>query len=164
MMIAQSPPIKPFTIPCLLALLLGVVACAPQVALRGNLLEEERISEVREGVSRREDVASVLGSPSAKSTLDADETVWYYIGQKTEKTAFFQPDVVEHKIVAISFNRAGVVDKLEQMTLDNARDISPVDRQTPTAGHDLSFFEQILGNVGRFGGKKSSNRPGQPGT
>ena len=38
-----------------------------------------------------------------------------------------------------------------------------VERTTPTAGRDLNFIEQMLGNVGRFsGGNGGFRQPGVP--
>ena len=52
--------------------------------------------------------------------------------------------------------------------LANSQDIDIVSRTTPTEGHTLGFFEQILGNIGRFnspGSPTGSAAPGrQPGT
>lgn len=141
----------------LLALgLLGLTlsACASTVATRGNLTDAERLAEIRLGVSTREDVAGLLGTPSSTGTFDED--VWYYIGQRTEKTAFFKPTVIERKVVAVRFDKQGVVAKIDQLGKDDGQEIELVDRRTPTAGRDLNFLEQILGNVGRFPGAKST--------
>lgn len=136
----------------LLGLSLG--ACAPTLATRGNLTEAERLAEIRVGVSRREDVAGLLGTPSTIGTFNED--VWYYIGQRTEKTAFFKPTVIERKVVAVRFDKQGVVEKIDQLGKDDGQQVELVDRRTPTAGRDLNFLEQILGNVGRFPGAKSA--------
>ncbi|MBI1206900.1 MAG: outer membrane protein assembly factor BamE [Azospirillum sp.] len=145
------------------ALAVLVAGCAPVVVTRGNMIEDDKLATLREGVSRKDDVEVVLGTPSAMGTFD--HNTWYYIGQRTEKTAFFQPDVVERKVVVMSFDQNGTLTKVNRLDLDQARDVEMVDRVTPTAGKDLGFFEQILGNVGRFGGSSSrrSRGPGIPG-
>ncbi|CAK0771105.1 Membrane protein SmpA [uncultured Gammaproteobacteria bacterium] len=147
----------------LLALLtLLAAACAQTLATRGNIVDDDRLAEVQVGQARKDDVASALGTPTAISTFDSN--TWYYVGERTERVAFFKPDVLERKIVIVRFNQAGVVEKIDQMNQDQAQDVDFVDRQTPTAGKDLSFFEQMLGNVGRFGGKKAGGGgPGSPG-
>lgn len=127
---------------------LALSGCAATMATRGNLVEDDRLASVREGISTRDEVAQNLGTPSATGTFDPN--VWYYIGQKTEKTAFFNPDVVERRVVMVHFNDTGVVDKLETLGMDQAHAIEVVDRTTPTAGHQLTMLEQLLGNVGKF--------------
>lgn len=134
-------------------------ACAPTVATRGNLTDAERLADIRVGTSTREDVAGLLGTPSSTGTFNED--VWYYIGQRTEKTAFFKPSVIERKVVTVHFNKQGVVEKIDQLGKDDGQEVEMVDRRTATAGRDLNFLEQILGNVGRFPGAKSAG-PQQP--
>ena len=64
---------------------------------RGNLADKDRLQQIQPGVSTRDDVAAVLGTPSTMGTFDPN--TWYYIGARTEKTAFFRPDTVERKVV-----------------------------------------------------------------
>lgn len=136
-------------------------ACTPIVAIHGNIVEPDRLADVHQGVSRKNDVAEALGTPSATGTFDAN--TWYYIGQRTEKTAFFPPEVTERKVVVVRFDDAGVVRQIDQLDQSAGQDIDFVDRATPTAGKDMSFIEQMLGNVGRFGGSKKQQGPGAPG-
>ncbi|HEV7369497.1 outer membrane protein assembly factor BamE, partial [Arenibaculum sp.] len=79
--------------------MLALAACSPTVNTRGNLLEADRLAQVQPGTSTQDDVAALLGSPSSVGTFDPN--VWYYIGQRTEKTAFFRPDVAERKVVVL---------------------------------------------------------------
>ncbi len=137
---------------CAIAFLgLAVSACSPVVATRGNLTDPDRLAEVKAGQSRREDVAMILGTPTTAGTFDTN--VWYYIGQKTEKVAFFQPSVVERRVIIVQFDDDGVVREVKQLDESNGQDIEMVSRTTPTAGRELGFLEQMLGNVGRFSAK-----------
>lgn len=146
---------------CAIAFLgLAVSACSPVVATRGNLTDPDRLAEVKAGQATRGDVAAILGTPTSAGTFDPN--VWYYIGQKTEKVAFFQPDVVERRVVIVQFDEAGVVKEIKQLDESNGQDIEMVDRTTPTAGRELSFIEQMLGNVGRFSAKDAKGKgPGR---
>ena len=136
-------------------------ACSPVLAVHGNLVEPDRLSQVQQGVSRKNDVADVLGTPSATGTFDPN--TWYYIGQRTEKVAFMAPEVTERKVVVVRFDDGGVVREVQQLDLSAGQEVDIVSRSTPTAGKDLSFLEQILGNVGRFSGGKKGQGPGVPG-
>ncbi len=147
------------TLPKLLALSLlgiGASACSPTVATRGHMVEADRLAEIHTGSSRREDVASVLGTPTAVGTFDG--SVWYYIGQKTEKTAFFQPEVVERQVVVVHFDPQGVVSDVKTLDKSAGQDIEMVDRTTPTHGREMTVLEQMLGNVGRFSAKDSKGK------
>lgn len=79
------------------------------------------------------------------------------------KTAFFRPDTVERKIVVVKFDEAGTVADVHQLDQNAGQEVELVERTTPTAGRDLNFIEQMLGNVGRFsGGNGGFRQPGVP--
>lgn len=122
--------------------------CANPVATRGKMLEDERLASIKVGQSHREDVVQALGSPTTAGTFD--EKIWYYIGQKTEQKAFFAPDVVERKVVKITFDDRNVVQKVETLDPNLAQSIDVVDRKTATAGNDTSILQDLLSNLGRF--------------
>ena len=140
------------------ALLISAAACSPIVAIHGNFVDPERLEQVHEGISRKADIVDMLGTPTATGTFDP--SVWYYIGQRTEKVAFFPPEVVDRQVLAMHFDEGGVLRKLEKLDVSAGQDVSLVERTTPTAGKDLSFLEQMVGNVGRFSGTKKSGGPG----
>jgi len=131
------------TLPFLL--LLTLTACEPTVANRGNILDPEKLAEIKAGTSTREEVASRLGTPTEVSTFD-DKT-WYYVGRETEQYSFLDPQVLKQKAVEIRFNDEGVVTSVTDLDLAEAKDITPVDRETPTYGHDSTFIEQLIGNL-----------------
>lgn len=127
---------------------LSVAACSPNAAVRGSIPQEDQISLIRAGIHGRDDVRSILGSPSVTGTFDED--TWYYIGRRTERYAFFERAVIEQQVVIVRFGLDGRVDRISTLDESDGREIALVDRETPSAGRKLGFFEQIFGNVGRF--------------
>ncbi|HMO85834.1 MAG TPA: outer membrane protein assembly factor BamE [Lacipirellulaceae bacterium] len=130
------------------ALALG--ACSPQVDQRGHVATPGALEKLRPGEQTRNDVLTLLGSPSTTATFD-NET-WYYISQRVETLAFLAPETKEQKVVALRFDSAGVLQDMNTYTLEDGRPIDMVGRSTPTAGKELTILEQIFGNIGRFGG------------
>lgn len=128
------------------ALQLG--ACSPNIATHGHRLDVAALAQVEPGRSSQRDVAQLLGSPSALATFD--NHTWYYVSQRTETRSFYQESVVAQDVVAISFDDQGLVQRIDRHDLDEAVDVDPVDRETPTAGNELTILEQFLGNIGRF--------------
>ena len=127
---------------CLLA-----AACTPTVAQRGNLLEDHQISQVVTGIHTRSDVLRILGSPTTQAPFNDD--IWYYIGQTTEKRGILDPDVTKERIVAVRFNQDGVVQAINEVK--NGRMEIPIERsKTETHGNDVTFMQQMFGNLGRF--------------
>ena len=131
-------------------------ACGNNVRVHGNLPEPELVAEIRPGAYGRQDVADLLGSPSAVSTFEDGR--WYYIGQKVRQFAFLRPDVLERSILVVSFDDSGRVERTRTYTLADGRDIDPVSRVTPTEGRDLSLLQQLLGNIGRFPAETFNNQ------
>lgn len=141
--------IKQAGIAVTLATALLVTACAPRVAIRGNLPRDEQLAKIQVGTQSRDEVADILGTPSTLGTFD--DKVWYYISRKTEKFAFFEETVVDQKVIAIYFSESDTVEAIHLYDEDDLRKVEMVDRTTPTAGKDLSVFDQLIGNLGRFG-------------
>lgn len=142
--------------------LLLTSACTPTVAQRGNKLEDYQIEEVISGIHTRTDVLRLLGSPTTKAPFD--DTTWYYIGQETEKRGILDPDVTDERIVVVNFDQEGIVQQVADV--DAERINIPVERsKTATHGNDITFMQQLLGNLGRFnpnttGGAVGANRGG----
>ncbi len=142
--------VRPFLM--LAAAALCLAACTPTQSSHGNMVEDYRMAEIVPGVSTRTNVLKSLGSPT--TTAPFDDSIWYYISQKTEKTGIFDPEVVEEKIVVVAFNEEGIVQTIEPVDAKRT-DIPRVRRKTPTGGNEVTFMEQLLGNVGKF------NRPAE---
>ena len=130
------------------ALMLSLPACESNVQVHGNLPDPELIEEIQPGVYGRQDIAGLLGSPSAVSTFQ--DSKWYYIGERTTKFAFFKPKVLERNVLVIAFDGNGLVSETRTYGLADAQDIDPVGRVTPTEGRELTLLQQLLGNIGRF--------------
>lgn len=144
-------------------LLVVATACAPKVDNGGYVRETPIKDQVTIGKSTQEDVQNTLGSPSAQSTFG--EEIWYYITARKEAYAFMRPEIVEQEVVRIEFDKSGVVSKVESYNQDSSKEFDLVKRTTPTEGHTLGFFEQILGNIGRFNapGGRDNSGPGRRG-
>lgn len=137
---------------------LALSACVePQVDQRGHVATPGAMEKLQPGQQTRNDVLTLLGSPSTTATFD-DET-WYYISQRVETTAFLAPETTEQRVVALKFDKAGVLKDMNTYSLQDGRAIEMVDRKTPTAGKELTVIEQIFGNVGRFGGSPGYTSP-----
>lgn len=128
--------------------ILFVASCAPIVKTNGEILPDDKVQSLRVGVLKKDDVRSLLGTPTTISTFDPN--IWHYIGQKVEQQPFGGPKLLEQKIVIVSFDDQGVLDAFVMRGTDAYREIRYESQATPTAGHKLSAIEQLLGNYGRF--------------
>ncbi|MHA1151489.1 MAG: outer membrane protein assembly factor BamE [Alphaproteobacteria bacterium] len=127
---------------------LGLGACAQDIRVRGNFPDEEVVSKINLGVDSRIEIQGLLGSPSTVSTFQ--DSKWYYIGQKTTQFAFFEPEVLERTVLVVSFDASGFVETTRTYALADGQPIDPVDRVTPTEGREITFMQQLIGNLGKF--------------
>jgi outer membrane protein assembly factor BamE (lipoprotein component of BamABCDE complex) len=133
------------------AILAGLLAgCSPTLSNHGNIPVQELIESIRIGSSNREQIAAMLGNPSAVATFDKE--TWYYVGMRASRVAFLDPEILERKILVVRFDKQGVVQQVEHLDKQDGRDVQIVDRKTPTRGKELTILKQLLGNVGKFAG------------
>lgn len=131
-----------------LAVALGAAACTPAVDVRGNLPSPEVLSQIQVGKTTRDEIQVLLGTPS--TTVNFGDESWQYISARTETVAFFKPEMKDRKAISISFDRNGVVKGMVTRGMDDGIVVQTVERETPTAGKELSILEQLVGNVGKF--------------
>jgi len=127
----------------------AITACSASVEQRGNLPNPDKMSEIHAGSTTRDEVVKILGTPSSVSVFNNDKS-WYYISRRTAQTAFFDPSVLDQQVYVVNFDDQGVVKEVDHKALEDGKQISPVARATPAPGRELSFLEQLIGNLGKF--------------
>jgi outer membrane protein assembly factor BamE (lipoprotein component of BamABCDE complex) len=145
----SAPGKTPLSASIALALAAASLAgCAATIDNRGNLPEPERLAQIHPGTTTREQVAQILGTPSSTGVFD--DKNWYYISRRTQQISFLDPDVLDQQVYIVNFDDKGVVRGLDHKDMKDGRDIEPAPGATPAPGRELTFLEQVLGNVGRF--------------
>ncbi|MEA1942899.1 MAG: outer membrane protein assembly factor BamE [Pseudomonadota bacterium] len=142
----------------------GVSACNPVLRSHGYRYTTQEEPNITPAEDTQDSVLARLGNPSTRGTFEDD--TWYYISSTRESLAYLRPATRDRRIIAVSFDDAGVVSEVNEYSLEDGRVVAYADRETPTRGRELSFLEQLLGNVGRlpseqFGGEQ--NLPGGAG-
>lgn len=128
-------------------------SCSPILDTRGHNEESADLSQIVIGQSRSDDVAALLGSPSAQS--DFGQKTWYYITEKKETRGMLAPEVIDQNIVKVTFDESDAVVSIDGVDKKNAKPVELVEKTTPTEGRRMTVMEQIMGNLGRF------NAPGR---
>lgn len=139
-----------------------LAGCSGRLDVRGNLPDPENVLAVHPGESTREQVAQALGSPSVVGTFD-DQT-WYYVSKRTETFAFFEPEVIDQEVLVVKFDNTGVVADMKLYGMEDGRLVDPVERTTPNLGQELTFIQQLLGNLGRFNTDDTAIKTGPGGS
>ncbi len=126
---------------------LTLPACVSVRSSHGYVLEADQ-SELtaKVGYDTKDSILAKYGEPSMIGVFDRD--AWYYLHSTDQTRAFFKPKTKTRTVVAVHFDDEGSVDNFETYALADGEDIRLVQRQTPTRGRELNFWEQLLGNVG----------------
>jgi outer membrane protein assembly factor BamE (lipoprotein component of BamABCDE complex) len=98
-------------------------------------------------VQTRSDVAALLGPPTARGTFDEEN--WYYISGNTQVMPGRYLELRDRVVVAISFDRRGVVQDIRELKPTDGQDVGMVARETPVPGTERNMLQALFGNIGR---------------
>jgi outer membrane protein assembly factor BamE (lipoprotein component of BamABCDE complex) len=113
---------------------------------RGYVVPEGALEQIPLGATQ-EQVLIILGTPSTVATLSGD--VFYYISQRTERTAFLPPKEVDRRVVAVYFDKTRRVQRLADYGLKDGQVFDFVSRTTPTSGQELNYLSFIMRQITR---------------
>ena len=138
--------------PISLILILMLSACAAEIEQHGYSFEQNNIDVIKVGHSDKHQVLNELGSPTTESNYG--ERIYYYISYKSEKIAFFDPKIIEQRVLAINFDKKDVVSDITEYTIDDLNNIAFSEHKTEIQGNTITPMEQILTNVGKYNKKQ----------
>jgi len=73
--------------------------------------------------------------------------VFYYISQRTERTAFLPQREVDRRVVAVYFDKNRRVQRLADYGLKDGIVFDFVSRTTPTSGTEQNYIQFLLRNI-----------------
>ena len=139
------------SIAAVLALVPALAACTGSgLALttqrtQGYELSQDALAQIRPGQSQTL-VTTVLGSPQVTNSF-GEETAFYYIQTKIDRTAFGMESIKERTVLAVYFDKnKKVVDKAVYGAKDG-KVIAIQSRRTASFGIDRSFLESLLSSL-----------------
>lgn len=113
----------------------------------GNMPPQKDIDSINKGMTK-DQVRKIMGSPSVISSVDHKS--WIYMSSTMKRLAFFKPEELERKVVAIEFNTADKVEKVVQLTKENGKDVKISSDSTPVMGSEEGFMRKYFGGVGQY--------------
>lgn len=134
----------------------SLLGCSPTINNHGFDKEDIDFTKLTPGISTRDDVHNLLGNPTSMSNFHPE--TWYYISTKTSTTAFLPVKTLDQSVMEITFNPAGIVTSMKAISGEEAREIKPVNRKTPTSGHETSVLREVFSNFGRMAPKPQGPR------
>jgi outer membrane protein assembly factor BamE (lipoprotein component of BamABCDE complex) len=137
-------------------LLAGLGACSPHINKQGNEIEPQVLSQVKPGVQTKDQVQSLIGSPSSVAAFDPN--IWYYISKRSEQWAFLDPMVLEEEVVQVQFDDQGVVKSVRKYGEDDAQNVAMVSRTTPSRGRSITVLDEVYNTLmNQFSGGSAMN-------
>jgi outer membrane protein assembly factor BamE (lipoprotein component of BamABCDE complex) len=137
-----------FPISAAIALSLVLTGCMgsglslTQKRTQGYEISEDALAQIRPGQSQ-DLVTVVLGSPQTTNSF-GNETAFYYIQTKVERTAFGMDLKSDRTVLAIYFDKnRKVTDKAVYGSKDG-KVFQIQSRKTPSFGEDRTFIESII--------------------
>jgi outer membrane protein assembly factor BamE (lipoprotein component of BamABCDE complex) len=134
-----------------------LAGCGAQIDRHGHVFVDVDLNQIHSGMSK-DQVASVLGSPDTTSTIGGD--AYYYIATTQKSVAFLKPWEIDRKVVAVYFDNTAKVQQVANYGLKDGIVINYYRGETPARGKDLTFLEQIFGNISN---RKMFKNQGQQG-
>jgi outer membrane protein assembly factor BamE (lipoprotein component of BamABCDE complex) len=124
-----------------LGLSVSLAGCFTATYQRGYLLDEAALAQVPQG-SSQEQVLLVLGTPSTVATVSGE--TFYYISQKSERTAFLNPEITDQRVLAVYFDQTRRVERIANYGMQDGKVFDFISRTTPTGGQESNIIKQIL--------------------
>jgi outer membrane protein assembly factor BamE (lipoprotein component of BamABCDE complex) len=144
-----------------IAVLLGaqavLTACGAQIDRHGHVFIDIDLNEIQPGWSK-EQVQTVLGSPDTTSAIGGD--AYYYISSTTKTVAFLKPREIDRQVVAVYFDGNDTVRDVSHYGMKDGIVVDYYKGETPARGKDLTFLEQIFGNLANRKMFKDQRAPG----
>lgn len=135
-------------------LLAGMAAMLPACASirdsRGYIVDPLLTDAIQPRIDNQQSVESTLGRPTFTSQYGTP--TWYYVASITGQRPFNRPRIKEHSVLAVQFDEAGRVAKVERSGVDRVVFLDPNGDKTPTLGRERGFLEDLFGNIGQVGG------------
>jgi len=115
---------------------------------RGYVLQEGALEQIPIGASQ-EQVLIVLGTPSTVATVSGE--AFYYISQKTQRSAAFMPtEVVDQRVVAVYFDKDRKVVRLANYGMKDGKIFDFISKTTPTGGEEMTLLGNMFKNLNPF--------------
>lgn len=133
---------------CYAIVILSLSSCISRIDKNGYMFELSEYQSLQEGISSKDTVLKMMGSPTIISNLDDDES-WIYYEQDSRSLLFFLPDIVSRNIITINFDNSGTIKKLEKFDLDSEQKMNFVSNYTKVDSRKTGFFKSIFSNIGQ---------------
>ncbi len=126
---------------------------------RGIDVTQHELNELTPGTSSQADAQALLGPPTFQEQFQPNN--WDYVAQVTKMRIAQTEGVKQQRVVVLSFDNGGILQKISQNDLKNGVQVAMDPAQTPVPGGKASIIQQIIGGVGSYNpGHGAGTTPG----
>lgn len=131
-----------------LSMLVLLASGCQSVDVRGQFLSDGALEEINSKKLTQDEIINLVGTPTY--VPEYSPNVWYYIQRSMTRRAWFDPKVIEQRIVKISFNSHGKA--LEAVLLSNLHEegLDIESKYTKSTGTERTNIQKFVKNIGRF--------------
>jgi outer membrane protein assembly factor BamE (lipoprotein component of BamABCDE complex) len=130
-------------------LLIALNACVSKLDKRGYMFDMSDHNLLQEGITSKERVLKIMGSPTLISDLDSDEA-WIYYAEDLKRLLFFKPDIISRDVLVVRFNEAGTIRELNRIDLnDEEKQLQFAANFTNVESRKIGFLKSLFSNVGQ---------------
>ncbi|MES2961928.1 MAG: outer membrane protein assembly factor BamE [Pseudomonadota bacterium] len=130
-------------------LLIALNACVSKVDKRGYMFDMSDHNLLQEGITSKERVLKIMGSPTVISDLDSDEA-WIYYAEDVERFLFFKPDIISRDVLVVRFSDVGTIRELNHIDLnDEEKQLQFAANFTNVESRKIGFLKSLFSNVGQ---------------
>ncbi len=130
-------------------LLTMLSSCVSRLDKHGYMFDLSDHDLLQEGVTSKEKLLHIMGSPTIISDL-SDNEAWIYFSEKVEHFLFFIPKITERELLVVRFDETGLVKEIKKIDLnDEDKKLQFVTNYTAVESHKAGFFKSIFSNVGQ---------------
>ncbi len=120
--------------------------CIAQFRNHGYIPIESDLALVEVGVDTRETVLDKVGSPTTGGVLN--DTGYYYVASRYRLYGWYEPEEITREVLAVTFTDAGRVRNIARYGIEDGQVVVLQRRVTDDNIADVSFIQQLIGNVG----------------
>ena len=112
----------------------------------GVFFLEKKMKKISTEVSNKNDIISILGEPSTKSSFDND--IWIYIERKISNTHFMgRRQIIVNNVLILEIDTRGILTKKDFYDLEDMKNIKFDKNQTQTSYSKKSFIYNFLASM-----------------
>lgn len=133
-------------------IILGLLSCSAcnitRIEKKGYIFDSSGYETLQEGVSTKERVLRMMGSPTIISNLSNQE-LWIYYHEDVKELLFFKPEIISRTVIALKFNQQQTLSELKSYDLSSEESLTFTKETTEAKNLNEGWFKKIFGNVGQ---------------